>query len=160
MAFSTDFVPRLFWPLFVILAVWLQLLFPGMDFFAAGIILCLQREGVGKAAPLILVCILIQEGAGPLAFGTSVLRYGALIGFYLLGRNLFEVHSPAFILLLGLVFSVVHFFSLKTMAGLQVWSISDPRVLFESALLFIIFLVEWLLLSKAYRMFFPHATRS
>lgn len=106
-----------------------------------------------------LVCILIQEGAGPLAFGASVLRYGALIGFFLLGRTLFEAHSPAFILLLGIGFSAVHFLSLKTMSGLQDWAILDQRIFMESVLLFFVFLAEWFVLSRIYRMIAPHASR-
>lgn len=144
----------------MVLAVWLQLIFPGMDFLAAGLILCLQREQAGKAAFLTLICILIQEGSGSLAFGASILRYGSLIGFFLIGQRLFQADSAAFIVLLGLVFSAMHFFTLKTMAGLQDWVILDHRLFLESGILFFVFLVEWFILFKIYLMFSPHASRS
>jgi len=131
-----------------------------MDFFAAGIMLCLQQERPGKVLLLTLVCVLIQEGAGPLAFGASALRYSALIVFFLIGRKLFEARSLTFVLLLAGLFSVVHCLSLKTMAGLQSLVVLDQRVLMDSVLLFFVFLVEWLVLSKIYRMIVPHAPKS
>lgn len=155
----TDIARWLFWSLFVVLAVWLQLLFPGMDFFAAGIMLCLQRGGGRSLVLLTLISVLIQEGSGPLVFGASLLRYGSLIGFFLLGRKFFDTYSPAFILLLGLVFAAVHYLSLKFMAGLQSWTILDQRILVESMLLFCVFLAQWYVLSRIYQMFFPHAPR-
>jgi len=155
-----NILARLFWPLFLVIAVWLQLLFPGVDFFAAGIMLCLQREGAGKVVLLTLVCVLIQEGSGFFAFGASILRYGSLIGLFLLGRKFFEAGSPAFILLLGMMFSGIHFFSMKTMAGLQDLVVVDHRLLMESVLLFFVFLSEWLVLTKIYRLSLAHVSRS
>lgn len=150
---------RLFWPLFVVFAVWLQLLFPGMDFLAAGIILSLQREKPRTVVLLLAVSILIQEGAGPLAFGASVPRYGFLIAIFLVGKRLFQAHSPAFILLLGLALALLHFGSLKTMASLQTWVVSDQRIIVESMVLFFVFLVEWLLLSRIHSALHPYASR-
>ncbi len=160
MAFPTALAVWLFWPLFVVLAVWMQLVFPGMDFLAAGIVLCMQQERPGKVLLLTLVCVVIQEGAGPLAFGASALRYGTLVVFFLLGRKLFEAGSPAFILLVAGFFSVAHYLSLKTMAGLQSLVVLDQRIFVDSVLLFFVFLVEWLVLSRIYRMIVPHASRS
>lgn len=150
---------RLFWPLFVVLAVWLQFLFPGMDFFAAGIILSLQRCKPRTVALLLAVSILIQEGAGPLAFGASVLRYGFLAGVYLAGKRLFQAQSPAFILLLGFALALLHFVILKTMTSLQTWVVLDQRIVLESMAMFVVFLVEWLLLSRIYNTLLPHASR-
>lgn len=122
--------------------------------------LCLQRERPDKVLLLTLVCIVIQEGSGPLVFGASALRYGALIFFFLLGRKLFEARSPAFILLLGGLFSAVHYLSLKIMAGLQSLIVLDQRLFMDSVLLFFVFLIEWLLISRIYRMIVSHAPRS
>lgn len=130
-----------------------------MDFFAAGLILCLQQERPGRVALLALMCILIQEGAGALAFGASILRYGSLIGFFLVGQKYFESDSAAFILLLGIVFSTMHFFTLKIMALLQDWVILDHRLVMESGAIFLVFLIEWSVLSRIYRMVSPHASR-
>lgn len=130
-----------------------------MDFFAAGIILCIQRQRAGAVALLLLVGILVQEGTGPLAFGTSILRYGVLVGFYLAGQRLFDEHSMAFALLVGAVFSITHYVSLKTMVALQDWVVLDLRILLECFLLFFVFLLEWALLSRIHRVVFPHAPR-
>lgn len=130
-----------------------------MDFLAAGILLCLQKERAAKVAVLTLISILIQEGSGSLAFGASILRYGSLIGLFLIGRKLLEAESTPFILLMGLAFSAIHFFSLKTMAGLQAWVILDHRLVMESLVLFFVFLTEWLLLAKIYRLIRPHASQ-
>lgn len=128
-----------------------------MDFLAAGIILCLQQERPGKVLLLTLICVLIQESMGPLAFGTSVLRYSALIVFFLLARKLFEANSPALILILGGLFAVVHYLSLKTMTGLQSLVILDQRIFIDSVLLFFVFSTEWFLLSKIYQRIVPRA---
>lgn len=145
--------------MFVIFAVWLQLLLPGMDFLAAGIILSLQREKPRTVVLLLAVSILIQEGAGPLAFGASVLRYGFLIAIFLVGKRLFQAHSPAFILLLGLALALLHFGSLKTMSSLQTWVVLDQRIIVESIVLFFVFLVEWFLLSRIHSALHPYAPR-
>jgi hypothetical protein len=158
---STATAAWLFWLLFVVLAVWLQFIFPGMDFLAAGLVLCLQQERPGKVLLLAIICVLIQESTGPLAFGTSVLRYGALIVFFLLARRLFEANNPVLILILGGLFAVVHYLSLKTMTGLQSLVILDQRIFIDSVLLFFVFSTEWFVLSKIYQKIVLHAaTRS
>lgn len=131
-----------------------------MDFLAAGIMLCLQRERMAKVVLLTLICILVQEGTGPLAFGASIMRYGALIGLYVLGRSLFDPNSPAFIILLAAAFTVAHFLSLKTIAGLQDLVLLDQRLLMNSIQLFFVFLAQWFMLSKIYQAIHPYASRS
>lgn len=147
---------RFFWLLFFVSAVWLQLFFPEMDFFAPGILLCLQRERLRNVCILVFLAILIQEGTGPLVFGSGVLRYGGLMGLFFLGRVLFESQSPIFIVLLSLIFTFLHIIILQTMAGLQSLDISGQQFLWESLLVFGTFLLDWFVLNTCYRIFSRH----
>ncbi|GAB6059607.1 hypothetical protein [Desulfonatronum parangueonense] len=144
---------RIFWSLYFITAVWLQLFVSGMDFFVPGILLCLQQERLRHALFLVLLSVLIQEGTGPLVFGTSILRYGSLIGLFFLGRSFFESRSPIFIFFLIFAFTLLHLIILQTMAGLQSLTISSQRLLWESAFVFVTFLASWLILNACYRFF-------
>lgn len=151
---------RVFWSLYFVTAVWLQLYIPGMDFFAPGILLCLQQERLRHVLFLLLLSVLIQEGTGPLVFGTSILRYGSLIGLFFLGRGFFESRSPIFIFFLIFAFTLLHAIILQTMAGLQSLTISGPRLLWESVFIFGTFLLIWLILNACYRFFSRHESLS
>ena len=151
---------RLLWVIFFILAVWLQLFFPGTDFFVPGIILSLQRERFSHALALILPALLIQEGAGSLVFGAGVLRYGGLVGMFLVGRGLFEARSPIFILLLAAAFALAQMIILHTMAGLQSMDIQGQRLILESLTMFATIIFGWWLLDSVYRSISRHASQS
>jgi hypothetical protein len=147
---------RSFWAFFVVLAVWLQLHYPGMDFFAPGILLCLQHERMDKVLLLTVLAVLIQEGSGPLVFGAGILRYGSLIALFVLGRNLFEVLSPVFILLLGLVLAFLNLAILHTMASLQSLIVPVARIATDSVFSLGVFFVGWSVLFCVYRMVAKH----
>ncbi len=151
---------RLFWVAFFLLAVWLQLFFPGTDFFVPGIILCLQRERFTHVLVLIFLALLIQEGAGSLVFGAGVLRYGCLVGGYLVGRGLFEARSPVFILLLAAAFALSQMVILHTMASLQFMNIKGQGLFLESMALFATIVLGWWLLDTVYRFISRHAPQS
>ncbi len=151
---------RVFWVVFFVLAVWLQLFFPGTDFFVPGVILCLQRERFSHVIALILPALLIQEGTGALVFGAGLLRYGGLIGMFLVGRGLFEARSPVFILLLAAAFSLAQMIILHTMAGLQSMDIQGQRLLLESLTMFATIILGWWLLDAVYRFISRHASQS
>ncbi|WP_051822654.1 hypothetical protein [Desulfonatronum thiodismutans] len=151
---------RVFWVVFFVLAVWLQLFFPGTDFFAPGVVLCLQRERFSHVLALILPALLIQEGTGALVFGAGLLRYGGLIGMFLVGRGLFEARSPVFILLLAAAFSLAQMIILHTMAGLQSMDIQGQRLLLESLTMFATIILGWWLLDAVYRFISRHASQS
>jgi len=124
-----------------------------MDFFVPGIVVCLQRGRLDHAFGLILLAVLIQEGTGSLAFGTSILRYGGLIGLFVLGRGLLEPRSPVFILLLALTFTLTHMITLKIMASLQSMHFPVQQLAWDGAFLFVTFLLGWWLLDGLYRFF-------
>lgn len=149
-----------FWVVFFVLAVWLQLFLPGTDFFVPGVILCLQRERFSHALALILPALLIQEGAGALVFGAGLLRYGGLIGMFLVGRGLFEARSPVFILLLAAAFALAQMIILHTMAGLQSMDIQSRRLFLESLTMFATIILGWWLLDAVYRFISRHASQS
>jgi hypothetical protein len=151
---------RFFWVVFFVLAVWLQLFFPGTDFLVPGIILCLQRERFSHVLALILPALLIQEGSGALVFGAGALRYGGLVGMFLVGRCLFEARSPVFILLLAAAFALSHMIILHTMASLQSMNIQGQRLFLESLTMLVTIILGWWLLDTVYRFISRHASQS
>lgn len=107
----------MWWVVFCVTGIWLQSLFPGIDFLLVGLIVSLQEEKWLTAAWLCPFFIIIQEGAGSLAFGSSVLWYaGAVVAFFL-GRALFDLHNYLFYglfsLFLGVWFGLVLFVMTK-----------------------------------------------
>lgn len=150
---------RIFWIVFIIVAVWLQLFIPGTDFFLPGIVLCLQRERFLHAAGLMLVALLIQEGTGSLVFGAGVLRYGGLAVMFFLGRSLFEARSPVFILLLAVAFTLSQMIILQTMAGLQSMTTQGDRLAMEGIAVFATILLGWWILDAVYRLISRHASQ-
>lgn len=151
---------RIFWMVFIILAVWLQLFAPGMDFFVPGIILGLQRERFRYVILLLLLAILVQEGTGSLVFGAGILRYGGLVGMFYLGRCLFEGRSPLFILLMASAFTFWQIIVIHTMAGLQSMNILGQRLAWEGLLMFVTFLMGWWILDLGYRFVSRYASQS
>lgn len=107
------------WLLFVICGIWLQELIPGADFLAAGVLICLQKERWLPAFWLTLCFILIQEGSGNLAFGSSLLMYAGLAAAFFLGRILLEPLNPVFIILFSLFLGAWHSGVLFVLVGLQ-----------------------------------------
>ena len=112
------------WGAYTVLAVWAQRAWPGIDFFAPGIILSLQEEETGKRTAILgVVWILIMEGAGSLPFGYGLAWYGLLAAFYFTGRWLFEARSILFMALLGLILGRLHpalIYGLSSLSNLKV----------------------------------------
>jgi len=151
---------HIFWFIFVIVAVWLQMLIPGTDFFLPGIVLCLQRERFLHTTGLMILALLIQEGAGSLVFGAGLLRYGGLAGLFFLGRSLFEPRSPVFILFLAAAFTISQMIILQTMAGLQSMTTQGDRLVLEGLSVFATFILGWWILDTVYRPLSRHASQS
>lgn len=111
----------LWWSLYCVLAVWMQLHFPGIDALLPGLLISLQEKRWRQTIWIALTCVLIQEGTGTLAFGATILWYGGLILLFHGGRWFFVTNSLFFVVLLsgalGL-FNVVVLLSLTTLQKL------------------------------------------
>jgi hypothetical protein len=119
MVFSPKAANILWWALYCIAAMNLQLHFPGIDAMAPGIMLSCQEKRPRQTAWLCLVTILIQEGAGSLAFGNALLWYGSLLFFFFAGGLFFVTGSLFFVVLLALVLGAAHSGILYVTSSLQ-----------------------------------------
>lgn len=132
-----------FWALFTLSGLWLQSFMPGVDFLAPGLVLSLQEERPRTTVVLGLIWLLLQEGAGSLAFGTVVLWYGALAGLFFFGHWLFEAKNFLFMVILGVCLGLLHFGLMQVMAQLQDWRVAPGRVLMEGVFQAVVFPVQW-----------------
>ncbi len=144
------------WGCFSFLAIWAQKIVPGIDFFAPGLLLCIQLDKKYHVFWMILIWSLIQDGIGGLPFGYSVVWYSSIYFLYRCGAMFFDVQSLMFALLCGVVLGALHP-SLTAMMSLladMVWA--PDRYIFEGILQAAIFPVEWLLLKYIYPERFKH----
>ncbi|MBI9111793.1 hypothetical protein [Maridesulfovibrio ferrireducens] len=138
------------WAAFTVVGIWAQRIVPGVDFLAPGLLLCIQMEKKTLFFWLILVWSLIQEGAGGLPFGYSLLWYSSIYVVYRCGAMFFDVQSFMFALLCGAGLGVLHPLLTGMMAMLADMNWASDRYLFEGILQFIIFPLEWLFLKYIY----------
>ncbi|WP_320006502.1 hypothetical protein [Maridesulfovibrio sp.] len=146
----------LWWACFSFLAIWAQKIVPGVDFFAPGLLLCIQLEKKYHFFWLILIWSLIQDGIGGLPFGYSVVWYSSLFFLYRCGAMFFDVQSLMFAMLCGLVLGALHpaLTAMMSLLADMVWV--PDRYIFEGILQAAIFPVEWLLLRYIYPERFKH----
>lgn len=96
----------LWWMSYVIVAIWLQKFFPGLDALVPALIICLQSENKQQTAIFLLVCMFIQEGTGTLPFGASIIWYSTVIAAYYIGGWFFMGSNIMFIFVLSLAMGV------------------------------------------------------
>ncbi|SBW09667.1 conserved membrane hypothetical protein [uncultured delta proteobacterium] len=128
MAFSPKPANILWWVVYYIAGMGLQLQFPGVDALAPAIMLSCQEGRPQQTAWLCLATILIQEGTGSLAFGNSLLWYGSLLLFFYVGRLFFVTGSLFFVVLLALVLGVAHSGILYVTSSLQGFEVDTYRL--------------------------------
>ena len=138
----------LWWTVFLVAGIWLERFIPGLDFLIPGFIVSLQEERLAQSIWLGLVLLLIQDGAGSLAFGAGIPWYGGAALLYYGGRWLFEPRNVLFMVLLGWCLGVGHFFLVDTLATLQEFEISSQNLVKESAVQALSFPLLWGLVSN------------
>ena len=131
------------WFGYTIFGIWLQKFFPGLDFLAPALIVCLQLEKFRTAILLGLVWTLIQEGTGSLAFGGSILWYAGLCLVFFLTRAYLATESPFFILILSIFAGFWHFGTIGLLSSLQHLRADPEHLLTESLQTAIIFPILW-----------------
>lgn len=107
------------WILFVILAVWAQILAPGLDILAVGLIILMQEHDYRNMLWLLPLFVLLQEGMGTRPFGAVIVWYAATIVIFHLGRWFFEVENFIFIFMLSACMGAAYFGVAWLMAPLQ-----------------------------------------
>ena len=116
------------WAVYLLVALALQLHFPGVDAIVPGILLSCQEDRPRQTFWLCVVTICIQEGTGSLAFGNSLLWYGALIVFFFAGRLFFVTGSLFFVVLLSLALGLTHSLILYAASSLQGFDVNAQRL--------------------------------
>jgi hypothetical protein len=140
----------LWWGGFTVLGVWAQYFFPGVDFYAPGLILCLQEGRPRLALWLAVIWILILEGSGSLAFGYGVLWCVGLFLLYAAGRWVFHAKNLLFMCLLGLCMGLWHYLLILGLAELESIDVPMVRLLWDGVWQAVVFPLEWLLLNRFY----------
>ncbi|RQD55521.1 MAG: hypothetical protein D5R98_10590 [Desulfonatronovibrio sp. MSAO_Bac4] len=141
-----------FWLIFSVLAVWGQYFVPSMDFFTPGLVVLLQLGHVSMAMWLGFFWMMVQEGAGGLAFGAMILFYSGMIVFFYIGGVFFEVSNFLFTFL---IFVFLVFFMrvvVSVLASLQGAVLPDNflihDILVQTGLYFLVWIVTFNLFKK------------
>jgi len=128
MAFSSKLANIAWWAVYFLVALAIQLHFPGVDAIVPAIILSCQEERPQQTFWLCAVTILIQEGTGSLAFGNALLWYGSLIFFFNAGKLFFVTGSLFFVVFLSLALGVTHSAFLYVTSSLQGFEVNTYRL--------------------------------
>lgn len=107
------------WLCFIILAVCVQALAPGLDVLAVGLVILLQEDDYRGMLWLLPLFILLQEGMGTRPFGAAIIWYAAIIALFKLGCWIFDSKKFLFIFLLSACLGCAYFFIAWLMAPLQ-----------------------------------------
>lgn len=133
----------IWWLVFILCSVWAQHFISGSDILVVGLIISMQEDRPMQTVWLFCAFVLIQEGAGSLAFGASLFRYSAAVVLFRMGRWLFEPRNVIFMFFLGLALGVLNYFLLDLMATLQNIEIGLDRLSMESLVQVEVFLPAW-----------------
>lgn len=155
MTQASNLVAIFWWAGYTFIGIWAHRVFPGVDFFAPGIVLSMQEQAGHRTVWLAVIWLFIIEGMGNMPFGYGLAWYGALAAYYFVGRWLFEARSVLFVCLLGLGLGVTHpvlVYFLSKLAGLD---IPLEPAMWQGGVQALVFPVIWLVADH----FFPKGMR-
>ena len=119
----------LWWLFFTALCIWVHSMIQGIDCFGPAILVLLHLKRIKEAVWLTPIWILINEGAGSLAFGLSVLWIGGLILFFFLLCQYLSSSNLLYLLTLSVLAGVWHLTVVRVMAALQELNIPSEDIL-------------------------------
>ena len=134
---------QVWWVLFFVVGIWLQMVLPGVDMLIPGLILAMQERRPMQLACVFLITVLIQEGLGTLAFGACVLWYLSVMLLVVIGHWLFSTRSLVFVILLGLAAGVTRYAVTQLMVSLQDAALDNAVLLKECAIQAAVIPVFW-----------------
>lgn len=115
----TNWRNAVFWGCFIILAICVQALAPGLDVLVVGLIILLQEEDYSGMLWLLPLFVLLQEGMGTRPFGAIIVWYAAVILLFKLGCWLFNAKNFIFIFILSACLGGTYFAIAWLMSPLQ-----------------------------------------
>ena len=107
------------WVCFIVIAICVQAIAPGLDVLVVGLIILLQEKDWRGMLWLVPLFVLLQEGMGTRPFGPVIVWYAATIVIFKLGRWLFETDNFLFIFLLSACLGAAYYGVAWLMAPLQ-----------------------------------------
>lgn len=147
----------LWWSAYIIVAIWLQKLMPGLDALVPALIICLQDENKQQTAAFVIVCMIIQEGTGTLPFGASIIWYSIVIATYYVGGWFFMGGNLMFVIVLSIAMGVSRALIFLGMGLLQPLSLDYSSMYRVYALQVLLTPFIWALGAKTRAMIVKHA---
>jgi hypothetical protein len=131
------------WGFFLVTAINLQRLLPGVDFLLTGFLLTLQERRYADLVWVLPMLIILQEGMGTREFGVVLLWYVAVAALFFLGRWLFDVENFLYIFLLSAGLAACYFTVAFLMSPLYAVPVDKHRLLDESVHLALLLPLSW-----------------
>ena len=147
----------IWWAFFLSLGLVVENLLPGADVLLIGLIIALQEGKIAQIIWVFLAVILLQEGVGTLAFGSSILSYTAIVLIFYAGRALLEQENILFVLMVAASAGIGHYVFTEAMAALQNISLPGQRLAMESFIQVLILPPLWILAFALRGKMVPHA---
>ncbi len=146
-----------FWIVLFAVSIVFQYHIQGIDILCIACIWTLHEERWARFLWLAPVLILLQEGGGSMAFGTSILWYTSMVAVFVLGRCLFAVESIVFMLLYGLAMGLMHYILFNVMTGLQNINVPPSSIFHDSLFQAVCILIAWATVLLLRQRFMKHA---
>ena len=131
------------WAVFIIASIWAESLLPGVDLYAPALLVLLHMRRYTEALWLTPLGIILNEGAGSLAFGMSILWLGGLILLFSLLCLYLASSSLAFVLTLSVLAGVWQFAVAVFMTSLQELTVARQDLLVQARLTSLFFPFLW-----------------
>ena len=147
----------IWWMAFLSLGLIAESLLPGTDVLLIGLIIALQEGKIAQIIWVFLAVILLQEGIGTLAFGSSILSYTAVVLIFYAGRALLEQENILFVLMVAASAGIGHYVFTEAMAALQNISLPGQRLAMESFIQVLILPPLWIIAFALRGRMVPHA---
>jgi len=128
----------IWWLLYTIFGIWLQRFIPGLDCFAPALAGCFYLGLTTTTFWLALIWILVQEGIGSLAFGSTLLFYTGITIFFFWSKIIFAKNSPLFFIGASVFTAGFYFLVMNIMTNLQELNV-PMHILLQNSILILIF---------------------
>ena len=133
----------LWWAGYILTALVVQQQMPGIDALAPGFLLALQEKKGSQTAILFILFTLIQEGAGTLNFGMSLLWFGGQIMLFRLSAQLFVADNLLFVGILSASLGVLRAALLWFMCALRDYPMDYMQLIHESLIQAFFIPIAW-----------------
>ena len=147
----------IWWMAFLSLGLIAESLLLGTDVLLIGLIIALQEGKIAQIIWVFLAVILLQEGIGTLAFGSSILSYTAVVLIFYGARALLEQENILFVLMVAVSAGIGHYAFTEAMAALQNISLPAERLAMESFTQMLLLPPLWIFTFALRGKMVPHA---